>query len=290
MQHVGDALAKVLVRAEAMRKKLQAENAIDPTTSNEYRCLKCQDSEVIFYEEVNQFGMRVSMQKDCECKAQQVLERRLKNAMIPEEFTNARFDSYKRETEQQKLLYKTMVEYLHYFKQIKGTKQNSLGFVATFGELRIKQLELAKRAQAKREHNSFGLGKTHLQVAAAKYLMNQGYSVLLISDGTFMDDLIAAKMMNDDKKEFNRLMDHAKKVEVLIWDDLGKSKWSEAKENLYYQIIDYRYRHNMPILYSSNEDNETLGEKIGFAANSRLQGMSKHYIVEIEGEDYREKE
>lgn len=46
----------------------------------------------------------------------------------------------------------------------------------------------------------------------------------------------------------------------------------------------------MPILYSSNEDNETLGEKIGFAANSRLQGMSKHYIVEIEGEDYREKE
>ena len=31
-----------------------------------------------FYEEVNQFGMRVSMQKDCECKAQRVLERRLK--------------------------------------------------------------------------------------------------------------------------------------------------------------------------------------------------------------------
>ena len=55
-----------------------------------------------------------------------------------------------------------------------------------------------------------------------------------------MDDLIASKMMNDDKKEFNRLLNHAKHVEVLIWDDLGKSKWSEAKENLYYQIIDYR--------------------------------------------------
>ena len=65
---------------------------------------------------------------------------------------------------------------------------------------------------------SFGLGKTHLQVAAAKYLMKRGYSVLLISDGTFMDDLIAAKMMNDDKKEFNRLLNQAKQVEVLIWD------------------------------------------------------------------------
>ncbi|GLV65613.1 hypothetical protein Bmyc01_42820 [Bacillus mycoides] len=92
----------------------------------------------------------------------------------------------------------------------RSRKQNSLGFIATFGELRIKQLEPAKRAQAKREHNSFGLGKTHLQVAAAKYLMKRGHSVLLISDGTFMDDLIAAKMMNDDKKEFNRLMNQAK--------------------------------------------------------------------------------
>ena len=120
--------------------------------------------------------------------------------MIPEEFAQARFDSYQQETEKQKLLYGTIVKYLRNFEEIKGTKQNSLGFIATFGELRIKQLEPSKRAQAKREHNSFGLGKTHLQVAAAKYLMKQGYSVLLISDGTFMDDLIATKMMNDDKK------------------------------------------------------------------------------------------
>ncbi|MED3103046.1 DNA replication protein, partial [Bacillus thuringiensis] len=126
--------------------------------------------------------------------------------MIPEEFAQARFDSYKQKTENQKVLYETIVKYLRNFEEIKGTKQNSLGFIATFGELRIKQLEPSKRSQAKREHNSFGLGKTHLQVAAAKYLMKQGYSVLLISDGTFMDDLIAAKMMNDDKKEFNRLL------------------------------------------------------------------------------------
>ena len=71
--------------------------------------------------------------------------------------------------------------------------------------------------------------------------------------------------MNDDKK-FNRLLHSAKQVEVLVWDDLGKSKWSEAKENLYYQIIDYRYRHNLPILYSSNEDDETLGEKDRFCS------------------------
>ena len=193
MQHVGDAMAEIIKRAEAMRKKLQAENETCQVTSNAYKCATCQDTEVLFYEEVNEFGMRVSVQKDCSCKVQRVIERRLQNAMIPEEFAQARFDSYQQETEKQKLLYGTIVKYLRNFEEIKGTKQNSLGFIATFGELRIKQLEPSKRAQAKREHNSFGLGKTHLQVAAAKYLMKQGYSVLLISDGTFMDDLIAER-------------------------------------------------------------------------------------------------
>ena len=81
------------------------------------------------------------------------------------------------------MLYETIVKYLRNFEEIKGTKQNSLGFIATFGELRIKQLEPSKRAQAKREHNSFGLGKHICKWRQRKYLMKQGYSVLLISDG-----------------------------------------------------------------------------------------------------------
>ena len=48
MQHVGHALAEVMVRAEAMRKKMQAENATCQASLNEYRCVKCQDSEVVF--------------------------------------------------------------------------------------------------------------------------------------------------------------------------------------------------------------------------------------------------
>ncbi len=151
-----------------MKRKMQIESGTCRASLNEYKCSKCQDTEVIFYEEVNEFGMRVSMQKDCDCKAQRVLERRLKNAMIPEEFADARFDSYMRETEEQKLLYNTMAKYLKNFKEIRETKQNSLGFIATFGELRIKQLEPAKRAEAKRDHNSFGLGKTHLQASYDK--------------------------------------------------------------------------------------------------------------------------
>ena len=59
MQHVGDAMADIIKRAEAMRKKLQAENETCQVTLNEYKCATCQDTEVLFYEEVNEFGMKV---------------------------------------------------------------------------------------------------------------------------------------------------------------------------------------------------------------------------------------
>ena len=40
MQHVGHALAEVMVRAEAMRKKMQAESATCQASLNEYRLCK----------------------------------------------------------------------------------------------------------------------------------------------------------------------------------------------------------------------------------------------------------
>ena len=57
------------------------------------------------------------------------MERRLKNAMIPEEFTDARFDSYKRETEEQKLLYSTMGKYLQNFNETR--EQNKIAWASS---------------------------------------------------------------------------------------------------------------------------------------------------------------
>lgn len=76
-------------------------------------------------------------------------------------------------------------------------------------------------------------------------------------------------------------------AEILVWDDIGKSKYSEAKEELYYRIINERYKKRRPILFSSNEDELTLSEKIGEAAYSRLYSMSKSFFAKVKGTDYR---
>ena len=73
---------------------------------------------------------------------------------------------------------------------------------------------------------------------------------------------------------------------MLVWDDLGKSKHTESREEMYYEIINERYKRKAPIIFSSNEDEYTLPEKLGLHAD-RLLGMANDYLIEVEGESYR---
>jgi len=207
--------------------------------------------------------------------------------MIPEEFEDARFNNYIQETETQKYLYNGITNYLKNFEQIKDTKKNSLIFLAKVGEMIIKSVPLSERARMKAQHNSYGLGKTHLQAAAGKHLIKKGYKVLMISDKPFMDQLMEAKRADDNGAETNRILQEVLNVDVLIWDDIGKSNLTEAKESMYYYIINEYYRYRKVIIASSNEDENTLGEKIGYAAADRLLGMCLDHIYAVEGESWR---
>jgi DNA replication protein DnaC len=264
-----------------MSKHSEKQKQPEKPGEDEYECSRCKDNGYIIYK--NEQGYDVA--RECSCLEQKRLRARFKNALIPEEFKNARFDNYIQQNDVQKRLYHTTIEYLKNFKT--SSNKNNLGFIAVFGEQRIRELPGSQRSEAKVKHNNFGLGKTHLQIAAAKWLMKQGYSTLVVSDVSFMDELVQAKRIDDEGETLARLLWSANRVDVLIWDDIGKAKWSETKENFYYQIINERYKNQKPILFSSNEDKGTLSEKIGFAAASRLFGMCGPYLLEVEGEDFR---
>ncbi len=226
--------------------------------------------------------------KPCSCLKQRQLRSRLKKAMIPEEFEDAELRTYQIGNEVQRILYNATREYLKKFDEIKDTSTNSLGFIAVFGEQKLRAIRKSQeRSQMKRKHNNFGLGKTHLQIAAAKQLMRKGYSVICISDVDFMDEVSQARGYDDRGERVNSLIGAVVEAPVLVWDDIGKAKPSEYRLDVYYQIINERYKKRRPILFSSNEDADTLLERIGDAAGSRLLGMSKGNIYAVEGPDYR---
>jgi DNA replication protein DnaC len=257
----------------------------------DHECPVCKDTEFIFYKDEQGYDFA----KPCECRERKAWKRRFKQALIPDEFIHANFENFKRSTQYQQDMYDATISYLNEFAIIKhdnGTTKKimsdkNLGFIAVVGEQRLRELPAGERAEAKRQHNNFGVGKTHLQIALAKRLIKDGFNVLIVSDVTFMDELIQAKMMNDEGETLDRLLYSAIHADVLVWDDIGKAKWSEAKEVLYYQIINERYRKQKPIVFNSNEDRGTLSEKIGYAAASRLLGQCGPYLLEVEGEDFR---
>jgi len=214
--------------------------------------------------------------------------------MIPDEFTNANFKNYQQFDDIQKQMYDTTLEYLKHFRMDDEDNQKNktipyqnFGLVAVFGEQRLKELPPSERSAMKQKHNNFGIGKTHLQIALAKHLIKEGFNVLVVSDVVFIEELMQAKMMKDEGETYNRLLHNTLTADVLIWDDIGKVNWTEARERMYYTIINERYRKQKPIVFNSNEDRGTLAEKIGYAAASRLIGQAEAFLIEAEGTDYR---
>jgi DNA replication protein DnaC len=283
-------LADLQKKASLMSKSSEKPKQHDELGAD-HECPICKDTEFIFYKDDQGYEFA----KPCECRERRAWKRRFKQALIPNEFVHANFENFKRVNEYQQAMYQMTIDYLSEFSVIKqedGTKKKimpnkNLGFIAVVGEQRLRELPTGERAEAKRQHNNFGVGKTHLQIALAKRLIKDGFNVLVVSDVTFMDELIQAKMMNDEGETLDRLLYSAIHADVLVWDDIGKAKWSEAKEALYYQIINERYRKQKPIVFNSNEDRGTLSEKIGYAAASRLIGQCGPYLLEVEGEDFR---
>lgn len=275
-----------------MKMSLRQQNETEKRGVAKYECGECGDMELVL-SHVDERGNDIY--KPCQCRARKAWRRRFKNALIPDEFQKATLENYRKDSGIQKEMHQLTLDYLSKFptspKDLKG--MGNFGLIATFGEQRIRSMPDNVRAEVKVKHNNFGIGKTHLQIALSKLLIKQGFSVLVISDVEFTDEMMNARRMNDENEIFNRLMNGVLSADVLVWDDIGKARPTEAKESLYYNIINERYKRRKPIVFNSNEDRGTLADRIGYAASSRLIGTcyeeetEKDYLLETEGEDQR---
>ena len=244
-----------------------------------YKCNICKDKELIDRGD----GVYVY----CECRKQKVIDRLIKSSMIDPNFSDSTFDNYIPISKKTAEMLKNAKEYAEYFPSIRHEKHNGFALTARVGESKLNSIpDPRKRAEFKIKHNSYGLGKTHLQTAIAIHLLSKGVQVLMVNDTDIMSEIRQGQFA-EDKDYFDRIITRLENVELLIWDDLGKAKATEWVQNQYYRIFNYRYRNRLPICFSSNEDMDSLAEKIGDATVSRLSGMCKGRVIECEGNDYR---
>lgn len=269
---------------------MSTSNSNETNKLGETKCPKCFGMEVVFSHKDDD-GYEIYI--PCVCRDRNAWGRRFKNALIPEEFVHANLENYQINDDNQREMFDLTAKYLESFpadrKALQKEGAKNFGFTATIGEQRIRALRPEDRSEIKHKHNNFGIGKTHLQIAMAKQLIKQGFNVFIVSDVTFMDEMMNAKRMNDDGETYNKMLSSVLKADVLVWDDIGKAKPTEAKEGLYYTIVNERYKRKQPIIFNTNEDKSTLADRIGYAANSRLleRGQGEYYVIETEGIDWR---
>lgn len=112
-----------------------------------------------------------------------------------------------------------------------------------------------------------GTGKTHLAAAVAVELLSRGRSVIFQNAVELMYRFNATYKSEETELE---LIEALKRVELLVLDDLDKSKWSEKVEERMYLIINGRYEEELPTVLTTNLAKNDLAGLVGRAVFDRL--------------------
>ncbi len=224
-----------------------------------YDCEICKDEEWTFDSLTNSA-------KPCSCRQVKAYKKVLETSGITDAFLKRKFDNYEFQSKDCERAKSAAIDYVKRFNQIRKTDAHS---IALLGQV--------------------GSGKTHLSIAIANELMKKNIGVWYMQ---YREDMPKVKQVANDEISYAKEMNKYKRAKVLLIDDLfkkatfrnrlGKEILNDADARAIFEIINYRYINNAPIIVSSEyfmKDILEFDEGIG----SRIIEMCKGHILEIRG-------
>ncbi|KEI16237.1 ATPase AAA [Clostridium novyi B str. ATCC 27606] len=194
----------------------------------------------------------------CKCQEGEINKRQWMNRGINPEKTDKTFGNFKVWNDTSMTAKNTATSYYKKFDDIRDSKQNSIIFCGQVGS-----------------------GKTHLSIALALNFIKKGTNVIYMP---YRDVVTALKQNMIDYEYYKREISKYQLAEILLIDDLFKGKVTESDVNIMFEIINYRYLNNLPIIVSTEfiiERMLNFDEGVG----SRIYEMCKYFIVQIEGKE-----
>ena len=208
--------------------------------------------------------------KDDERIEQQELNNRLKslkkNSLMDEKFNECTFGNWIIE-ENNKKLYNLGTRYCQKWDDI---KKENVGLIL---------------------HGNPGTGKTFLSFCIANYLIERYVPTIAISSIGILSRIkeTYSSYGKEGEAEIIRTIQNA---DLLVLDDLGAENNTEWSKEKLYEIVDFRYRNEKPIVITTNLSMDALKNKL-----TGEDGVSRTYDriiemcqpVEIKGESKRVK-
>ena len=127
----------------------------------------------------------------------------------------------------------------------------------------------------------YGCGKTHLAAAVANYAVDLGIPTLFLTVPDLLDNLRFT--YNDPNSTFEERFDDIRRSPLLIMDDFGTENATPWAQEKLFQILNYRYINNLPLLITTNLNLNQLEGRI----RSRLQDPELVTRVKIMAPDFR---
>ena len=191
---------------------------------------------------------------ECECRKKMIADARMRASGIGEKYKSKRLSNY--ETKGNEILTKAKEiasDYISGFFDNEKTQKNSAMFLGTVGS-----------------------GKTHLSLAIANELLEQGVGFYYMSYRETMQELKQNAI--NDKYKYEEEMHRLTTARVLVIDDLFKGKVTDTEIGYVFTIINQRYLNGLPFVLSSEKmPSDLMG--IDEAIASRLIEQAKGHVA-----------
>ncbi len=223
--------------------------------NNGLYCEKCHDMGYVLTE-ID--GLDVAVR--CECYEKRMSLIRMKNSGIPEEFGRKGFGEFNTMGIPVLDAAKQKAEtYCSNFLKLENDRQNSIIFCGQPGS-----------------------GKTHLGMAICNKLLD--VCNVPVSYMAYRNAITVIKQTVTSKDDYYAAISQYCTKRLLYIDDLLKGRTTDADTNILYEIVNYRYMHNKPMIISTEKSPATLVD-FDEAVGSRILEMCRGNIVQLQGKE-----
>lgn len=224
--------------------------------SKKYECEECQDTG---YKIIQQDGYDIAVK--CKCYEMRMTRRRMKHSGISEELQKKGFRDF--DCQGIAILEEAKKKAQMYYQDFFGREKERNNSIIFCGQV--------------------GSGKTHLGMAICNNLLNVcNVGVVYMA---YRNAITLIKQTVTDKENYYAAINPYCNTRLLYIDDLLKGgRPTEADLNILYELINYRYMHNKPMVISTEKLPEDLLD-FDEAVGSRILEMCRGNIVILQGKE-----